>query len=202
MDLSGKGLCIDSPQIRGLELEEFSRKFNLLEENELQECLKIDSETFMSVLNQCVSCLGCRRRVERLYKQLTDSGHPVLDPLIVVQNSAQLTISEERMKTPQSLGTLLYRHHEILNNLMENKLRNKTRCIQHSMEMFRSKPFSEIWRDAWSSMNRMCRDEFAVIESQELYAVLQNYLKRHKFCSGCRTKVCYTFKKSMAHVLN
>lgn len=191
MDLSGKGLCIDSPQIRGLELEEFSRKFHLLEEHELHQCLKIDSETFMSVLNQCVSCLGCRRRVERLYKQLTESGHPVLDPLIVVQNTAHLTIAEERMKTPQSLGTLLYRHHEILNNLLENKLRNKTRCFQHSMEMFRSKPFSEIWRDAWSSMNRMCRDEFAVIETQELYAVLQNYLKRHKFCSGCRTKVNY-----------
>ncbi|XP_075148369.1 gametogenetin-binding protein 2-like [Haematobia irritans] len=193
MDLNSKGLCIDSPHIRGKELEEFTRKFNLLTADELQTSLEISSKTFVSVLNQCVQCVGCRRRVERLFYQLTLSGHPTLDPL-VLKNSCVLSIAEEKMKTPQALGTLLYRHHEILNNLLESKLRNKTRCVLHSLDAFRSKPFSETWREVWSSMKHNCRDELAVIETKELHEVLENYLKKHKFCNGCRTKIEKAYK--------
>ncbi|XP_013110762.2 gametogenetin-binding protein 2-like isoform X1 [Stomoxys calcitrans] len=193
MDLNSKGLCIDSPHIRGKELEEFTRKFNLLTTDELQTSLEISSKTFVSVLNQCVQCVGCRRRVERLFYQLTLSGHPTLDPL-VLKNSCVLSIAEEKMKTPQALGTLLYRHHEILNNLLESKLRNKTRCVLHSLDAFRSKPFSETWREVWSSMKHNCRDELAVIETKELHEVLENYLKKHKFCNGCRTKIEKAYK--------
>lgn len=188
MDLNSKGLCIDCPHIRGKELEEFTRKFNLLTNEELRQSLEINSTTFVSVLNQSVQCVGCRRRVERLFYQLTLSGHPTLDPLIL-KNSCILTVTDEKMKTPQALGTLLYRHHEILNNLLESKLRNKTRCALHSLDAFRSKPFSESWREVWSSMKHNCRDELAVIETKELHEVLDNYLKKHKFCTGCRTKV-------------
>lgn len=193
MDLNSKGLCIDSPHIRGKELEEFTRKFNLLTSDELRTSLEINSNTFVSVLNQCVQCVGCRRRVERLFYQLTLSGHPTLDPL-VLKNSCVLSLTEEKMKTPQALGTLLYRHHEILNNLLESKLRNKTRCVLHSLDAFRSKPFSETWREVWSSMKHNCRDELAVIETKELHEVLENYLKKHKFCNGCRTKIEKAYK--------
>ncbi|XP_023308716.2 gametogenetin-binding protein 2-like [Lucilia cuprina] len=193
MDLNSKGLCIDSPHIRGKELEEFTRKFNLLTSEELRTSLEINSNTFVSVLNQCVQCVGCRRRVERLFYQLIISGQPTLDPL-VLKNSGVLSITEEKMKTPQALGTLLYRHHEILNNLLESKLRNKTRCVLHSLDAFRSKPFSETWREVWSSMKHNCRDELAVIETKELHEVLENYLKKHKFCNGCRTKIEKAYK--------
>lgn len=192
MDLNSKGLCIDSPHIRGKELEEFTRKFNLLTSEELRTSLEINSHQFVTVLNQCVQCVGCRRRVERLFYQLIISGQPTLDPL-VLKNSGILSITEEKMKTPQALGTLLYRHHEILNNLLESKLRNKTRCVLHSLDAFRSKPFSETWREVWSSMKHNCRDELAVIETKELHEVLENYLKKHKFCNGCRTKVSSAF---------
>ncbi|XP_037896529.1 gametogenetin-binding protein 2-like isoform X1 [Glossina fuscipes] len=193
MDLNSKGLCIDCPHIRGKELEEFTRKFNLLTNEELRQSLEINSTTFVSVLNQSVQCVGCRRRVERLFYQLTLSGHPTLDPLIL-KNSCILTVTDEKMKTPQALGTLLYRHHEILNNLLESKLRNKTRCALHSLDAFRSKPFSESWREVWSSMKHNCRDELAVIETKELHEVLDNYLKKHKFCTGCRTKIEKAYK--------
>ncbi|XP_058983996.1 gametogenetin-binding protein 2-like isoform X2 [Musca domestica] len=193
MDLNSKGLCIDSPHIRGKELEEFTRKFNLLTTDELHTSLEISSKTFVSVLNQCVQCVGCRRLVERLFYQLSMSGHPTLDPL-VLKNSCVLSIAEEKMKTPQALGTLLYRHHEILNNLLESKLRNKTRCVLHSLDAFRSKPFSETWREVWSSMKHNCREELAVVETKELREVLENYLKKHKFCNGCRTKIEKAYK--------
>ncbi|XP_054747875.1 gametogenetin-binding protein 2-like [Anastrepha obliqua] len=188
MDLSSKGLCIDNPQIRGRELEIFTRKFKLLSAEELRQSLEIDSVTFVSLLNQCVPCVGCRRRVERLFYQLTLSGHPTLDPL-VIKDTCALTVREERMSAPQALGTLLYRHHEVLNNLLDNKLRNKTRCVLHSLDAFRSRPFSEVWREVWFSMKYNCRDELATIETRELHEVLENYLKKHKFCQGCRNKI-------------
>ncbi|XP_017471648.1 PREDICTED: gametogenetin-binding protein 2-like [Rhagoletis zephyria] len=188
MDLSSKGLCIDSPQIRGRELEIFTRKYKLLSPEELRQSLEIDSVTFVSLLNQCVPCVGCRRRVERLFYQLTLSGHPTLDPL-VLKDTCVLTIREERVWAPQALGTLLYRHHEVLSNLLDNKLRNKTRCVLHSLDAFRTRPFSEVWREVWFSMKYNCRDELATIETKELHEVLENYLKKHKFCQGCRNKI-------------
>ncbi|XP_016954240.3 gametogenetin-binding protein 2-like [Drosophila biarmipes] len=193
MDLNSKGLVIDSPTIRGRDLEEFSRKFKLLTEAERRQSLEIDSASFMAVLNQCVQCVGCRRRVERLFHQLTESGHRTLDPL-ELRPSATLGIVEEKLKTPQALGTLLYRHHEVLNNLLDNKLRNKTRCVLHSLDAFRAKPFSETWREVWSAMKSNCRNELTIIETKELHDVLENYLKKHKFCSGCRTKIERAYK--------
>nr|XP_036675019.1 gametogenetin-binding protein 2-like [Drosophila suzukii] len=193
MDLNSKGLVIDSPTIRGRDLEEFSRKFKLLTEAERRQSLEIDSASFMAVLNQCVQCVGCRRRVERLFHQLTESGHRTLDPL-ELRPSATLSIVEEKLKTPQALGTLLYRHHEVLNNLLDNKLRNKTRCVLHSLDAFRAKPFSETWREVWSAMKSNCRNELTIIETKELHDVLENYLKKHKFCSGCRTKIERAYK--------
>ncbi|XP_034485365.1 gametogenetin-binding protein 2-like [Drosophila innubila] len=193
MDLNSKGLVIDSPQIRGRELEEFSRKFNLLSESERKQSLEIDSSSFISVLNQCVQCVGCRRRVERLFYQLTESGHRTLDPL-ELRSTCTLGITEEKLKTPQALGTLLYRHHEVLNNLLDNKLRNKTRCVLHSLDTFRAKPFSETWREVWSAMSRNCRTEVTIIETKELHEVLDKYLKKHKFCAGCRTKIERAYK--------
>lgn len=188
MDLNSKGLVIDSPQIRGRELEEFTRKFNLLTETERRQSLEIDSGSFISVLNQCVQCVGCRRRVERLFYQLSESEHRTLDPL-ELRSSRTLGITEEKLKTPQALGTLLYRHHEVLNNLLDNKLRNKTRCVLHSLDTFRAKPFSETWREVWSAMKSNCRTEVTIIDTKELHEVLDKYLKKHKFCAGCRTKV-------------
>ncbi|XP_043655016.1 gametogenetin-binding protein 2-like [Drosophila teissieri] len=193
MDLNSKGLVIDSPLIRGRDLEEFSRKFKLLTEAERRQSLEIDSTSFMEVLNQCVQCVGCRRRVERLFHQLTETGHRTLDPL-ELRPTATLSIVEEKLKTPQALGTLLYRHHEVLNNLLDNKLRNKTRCVLHSLDAFRAKPFSETWREVWSAMKSNCRNELTIIETKELHDVLENYLKKHKFCSGCRTKIERAYK--------
>ncbi|EDW14371.1 gametogenetin-binding protein 2-like [Drosophila mojavensis] len=193
MDLNSKGLVIDSPQIRGRELEEFSRKFNLLTETERKQSLVIDSTGFISVLNQCVQCVGCRRRVERLFYQLAESGHKTVDPL-ELRNNCTLGITEEKLKTPQALGTLLYRHHEVLNNLLDNKLRNKTRCVLHSLDTFRAKPFSETWREVWSAMKSTCRTEVTIIETKELQEVLDKYLKKHKFCAGCRTKIERAYK--------
>ncbi|XP_055381138.1 gametogenetin-binding protein 2-like [Condylostylus longicornis] len=189
MDLNSKGLVIDCPMIKGKELDEFMRKYNILSYPELKNSLQVREKDILFVLRQNVQCVGCRRSVENLFLQLSESKYPTLDPLVI--SDGVLTLIEDKTKTPQLLGTVLYKHKEILDNVMENKIKNRntTRCILHSRDALRSKLFSESWREIWTAMKQRCREELTVIETQELYDVLDEYLKKHKFCQECKTKV-------------
>lgn len=192
MDLNSKGLVFDHPSVKGKALDEFTRKYNLLSEDELKKSLEVSSTEFTSVLSQSVPCVGCRRSVERLFYQLMLSGHPTLDPVVITKKGV-LTVNEDRMKNAQAVCTLLHKHNILLNSLLENQSRNKksSRCNLHSLDSFRSRPFSEVWRDVWNSMKQQCKDEIAVVEAQELHTTLDSYLKKHKFCQDCRTKVSF-----------
>lgn len=190
MDLNSKGLVFDHPPVKGKPLEEFMKKYNILSQDELKNSLEVSSTEFTSVLRQSIPCVGCRRSVESLFYQLMLSSHPTLDP-VVITNNGVLSITEEKLASPQAICTLLHRHNILLDNLLETQARNKknSRCSLHSLDAFRLKPFSEIWRDVWNSMKQQCKDDIAVIEAQELHSTLDNYLKKHKFCQDCRTKV-------------
>ena len=190
MDLSSKGLVFDHPAVKGRDLEEFTKKYQLLSAAELKHSLHVTSNEFTSVLSQSVPCVGCRRSVERLFYQLMLSGHPTLDP-VVITNKGVLSVSDDKFRSPQAICTLLHKHSVLLNSLLENQPRNKksSRCSLHSLDSFRSRPFSEMWRDVWNCMKQQCKDEVAVVEASELHATLDGYLKKHKFCQDCRTKV-------------
>uniref|UniRef100_U5EZT6 Gametogenetin-binding protein 2-like n=1 Tax=Corethrella appendiculata TaxID=1370023 RepID=U5EZT6_9DIPT len=190
MDLNSKGLVFDHPAVKGRELEEFTKKYKLLTTHELKQSLQVSSSEFTSVLSQNVPCVGCRRSVERLFYQLMLSGHPTLDP-VMITNKGILTVTDDKIRSPQAICTLLHKHNILLKNLLENQPRNKksSRCSLHSLDSFRSRPFSEMWRDVWNCMKQQCKDEIAVVEAQELHTTLDNYLKKHKFCQECRTKV-------------
>lgn len=194
MDLNSKGLVFDHPNVKGKELEEFTRKYSILSTDELKQSLEVSRTDFISVLSQSVPCVGCRRSVERLYYQLMLSGHPTLDP-IVITNTGILTVDEEKMHIPQVICTLLHKHNILLNSLLENQPRNKksSRCTLHSLDSFRSRPFSDMWREVWNCMKQPCRSDITHIEAQELHNTLDGYLKKHKFCQECRTKVNIIF---------
>lgn len=190
MDLNTKGLVFDHPYVKGKDLEEFTRKYNILSSEERKISLEVSRTDFISVLSQSVPCVGCRRSVERLFHQLMHSGHPTLDP-VVIKNDGVLTVLEEKMDSPQAICTLLHKHNILLNSLLENQPRNKksSRCTLHSLDSFRSRPFSDMWRDVWNCMKQQCKDEIAHIDAEELHNTLDVYLKKHKFCQECRTKV-------------
>lgn len=190
MDLNSKGLVFDHPPVKGQELDEFMKKYRLLTPAELRLSLHVPSLEFTSVLSQNVPCVGCRRSVERLFYQLMLSGHPTLDPIIITGKGV-LTINEDKLKSPQAICTLLHKHKMVLDDLLDNQFRNRksSRCNLHSLDSFRSRPFSETWRDVWNCMKQQCKDELAVIEASELHTTLDSYLKKHKFCQECRTKV-------------
>lgn len=190
MDLNVKGLVFDHSQVKGKALEEFIKKYNILSHDELKQSLAVTSVEFTAVLSQSVPCVGCRRSVERLFYQLMLSGYPTLDP-VVITDKGVLTVADEKLVSPQAVCTLLHKHNVLLNGLLENQTRNKknSRCNLHSLDSFRSRPFSEIWKEVWTAMKQQCKDEIAVIEAQELHSTLDGYLKKHKFCQDCRTKV-------------
>lgn len=190
MDLNSKGLVFDHPLVKGKELEEFTRKYSILSADELKKSLEVDRTEFMSVLSQSVPCVGCRRSVERLHYQLMLSGHPTLDPIVITE-AGVLTVLDDKIASPQAICTLLHKHNVLLNSLLENQHRNKksSRCALHSRDSFRSRPFSDVWRDVWNCMKQKCRDEISHINAEELHVTLEGYLKKHKFCQECRTKV-------------
>ncbi|XP_059615137.1 gametogenetin-binding protein 2-like [Phlebotomus argentipes] len=190
MDLNTKGLVFDHPTVRGRDLEEFLRKYAILTQDEFKRSLQVSCEEFTSVLSQSVPCVGCRRNVERLFMQMRQCEFPTLDPLVIT-SSGVLTVAEEKVATPVAICTLLHNHSTLLNNLLDNMPRSKksSRCGLHSLDTFRSRPFSELWQDVWSCMKKRCREEVVIIDSQELQDTLDGYLKKHKFCQDCRTKV-------------
>lgn len=184
-------LGCDNPVVKGNALEEFSRKYNVLTIGEVRDALQVSCKDLLSILSQTVPCVGCRRSVERVFYQLMKSGHPALDPILISEDGV-LSLREDKIKAPQPLCTLLYRHSDYLSSLVESQPRSKKsrRCILHSLDSQRTRVVvTDQWRDAWDRMKPLCKDEVLLIEASALLSTLNNYLHKHRFCGECRTKV-------------
>lgn len=191
MDLEQKGMVFDRELIDGEALCEFDKKFGLLKPSEIKSSLTITTSEFLNVLSQTVPCVGCRRSVERLYNTIMKNNYATLDPIKI--KNGTLTVCDKYLQSSQLMCTLLYEHDIQLNELLENQPRNKknSRCNLHSLESFRpfSRPFSETFYETWECMKKNCKEKITVVEAHELHATLDEYLKKHKFCQECRTKV-------------
>lgn len=190
MDMKSMGLVCDNRHIKGKEVEEFIRKMSILTEIQLSVALQVTRSDMLHVLNQAVPCVGCRRSVERLYYQLFKYGHPTLDP-IVVKPDGMITIRDEK-QTPQVLCSLFHAHSTRLNNLVDSQIRrNKKshRCLLHSLDSQRSRPISSVWKEVWDCMRPECKKDTCIIEASSLHTTLETYLRKHRFCCECRTKV-------------
>ncbi|XP_011503263.1 PREDICTED: gametogenetin-binding protein 2-like [Ceratosolen solmsi marchali] len=191
MDISGLKALRESPLVQGKQLDEFSRKLNLLNIEEKKASFEVACKDILSVLDQTVPCIGCRRSVERLFYDLSNlNSHPALDPIIITSDG-MLTIEEEVLQSSQRLCTLLQGHSTRLNDLVEQQPRNKKsrRCTLHSLEIQRMRPPPNAWKEVWDCMEHDCLKEITFIDADTLDATLNTYLHKHKFCSECRTKV-------------
>lgn len=191
MDLGSRGLTFDANVIRpGRELDSFVEKYKVLSREELRRSLEVSRLQIAQLLSATVPCVGCRCSVDRLIDRLVETEYPTVYPLQISANGV-LTISPDKIRSPATVAGLLNRSDELLNRLVENQPRNKksSRCGLHSLDSFRSRPFSELWLDVWNCMNKRSKEEIAVVEADELQATLDGYLKKHKFCTDCRTKV-------------
>ncbi|XP_044754730.1 gametogenetin-binding protein 2-like [Coccinella septempunctata] len=191
MDLNGSGIVCDNPLIKGKDLEDFIKKWTKLTEQELRSSIQISKNQLLTVLNQNVPCVGCRRSVERLYYQLFKFGHPTLEPLMVTKEGI-ITIQEDICFQPLILGSIFHEHALSLAQLIENQpKRNKKslRCRLHSLDSQRSRPLTPVWHEVWECMEPECKKEVCIIEAPTLHATLETYLRKHRFCGECRTKV-------------
>lgn len=191
MDLGNKGLTFDNNHPPEKDQEAFEKKYKILSREEIRSSLQVTRQEFTQVLSVSVPCVGCRRSVERLLEQLIESAYPTLYP-IIVHGNGNISLTSDRIKSHTSVGLILFESDKLLNELIDHLPRNKksSRCGLHSLDSFRSRPFSEWnWRDVWNSMNKRCKEEVSIIQADDLHAILDNYLKKHKFCTECRTKV-------------
>ncbi|XP_076303596.1 gametogenetin-binding protein 2-like [Lasioglossum baleicum] len=190
MDINGLGAICDNPLVRGKQLDEFTKKLDMLTKEEIKASFKVTCKDMLAILGQAVPCIGCRRSVERLFYDLMKSGHPALDPLIITPEGL-LSIKDDVLGSPQLLCTMLQGHSTRLNSLVERQPRSKKsrRCVLHSLEIQRMRPLPSAWREVWDCMELPCRQELALIETDTLDATLDTYLRKHRFCGECRTKV-------------
>ncbi|VVC96931.1 gametogenetin-binding protein 2-like [Leptidea sinapis] len=212
MDLNIMGLICDNPQVKGREYEEFMRKYRILTTEELKSALRVDASDIFNVLNQSIPCVGCRRSVERLFYQLCKSGHPTLDPLILTPSEI-MTIREDKIMHPQSLATLLNGHSTGLECLILSQPRWKKsqRCALHSLEAGSARGWAvspgfawgwgscgwggrAAWRAAWDAMRTSAREHVTLVHFTTLHDTLHNYLRKHRFCADCKTKVLRAYQ--------
>ncbi len=82
---------------------------SMLKQQDLNMALMVMSREVFSALSQSVPCVGCRRSVEHLFSQLTDSGYFALEPL-TVGSSGVLSVTRACLTDPRKLYTLFYVH--------------------------------------------------------------------------------------------
>ncbi|GAB1866733.1 Gametogenetin-binding protein 2-like [Camponotus japonicus] len=190
MDISNLKAVSDSPLVRGKQLDEFTRKLDMLTKEEIKASFEITCKDMLTILGQTEPCIGCRRSVERLFYDLMKSGHPALDPLVITPNG-KLSIKDDVLESPQRLCTILHGHSARLHNLVEQQPRNRKsrRCVLHSLEIQRMRPPPNAWREVWDCMELPCQQELTLIETDTLDDTLETYLRKHRFCAECRNKV-------------
>lgn len=91
-----------------------------------------------------------------------------------------------------------------LAKLIENqpkKNKKSVRCLLHSLDSQRSRPLTPVWRDVWDCMKPDCKKDVCIIEASSLYATLETYLRKHRFCAECRTKVLKGKNKTTLYLL-
>lgn len=49
------------------------------------------------------------------------------------------------------------------------------------------------WRAAWDAMRAPARDHVTLVHFNTLHDTLHNYLRKHRFCADCKTKVSWFF---------
>uniref|UniRef100_A0A672RJ22 Gametogenetin-binding protein 2 n=1 Tax=Sinocyclocheilus grahami TaxID=75366 RepID=A0A672RJ22_SINGR len=190
MEFPDSILDFDSCQINSSQMKQFIEHYSMLKQQDLNMALMVMSREVFSALSQSVPCVGCRRSVEHLFSQLTDSGYFALEPL-TLGSSGVLSVTRVCLTDPRKLYTLFYVHGSKLNNVIDSipKSKKNKRCQLHSLDTHKPKPLGGSWMDVWELMSQECRDEVVLIDSTSLLETLETYLRKHRFCTDCKNKV-------------
>ncbi|CAM9336236.1 unnamed protein product, partial [Lampetra planeri] len=190
MEFSDCVTDVDRHEMNMSRWKKFTEFYNKLKRQDLNMALLVMSREVYSALSQLVPCVGCRRSVERLFSHLVESGTPALEPL-TVNPSGVLSVSKACLADIKKLYSLFYVHGSKLNDVIDAipKSKKNKRCQLHSLDIHKPKPLGGSWMDVWELMSQECRDEVVVIDSACLLETLETYLRKHRFCTDCKSKV-------------
>ena len=191
----------------GNEYNIFLKKYSTLNKEELLSACSIPERDFYTCLSKLVSCVGCRRSVETLFQQFQKFEHPVYKCLSVSSNGC-LRIAQNFVNNPKKLFHLLHYVRSKLFDCLENVMNSKKnkRCLFHSLKMLKPnenqsenklvnspKPWNCSVIDVWDRMCQECQKEVATLECHGVMETMEYYLKKHRFCSECKSKVLRAF---------
>ncbi|XP_074640897.1 gametogenetin-binding protein 2-like isoform X2 [Tubulanus polymorphus] len=167
----------------------FAERFSILTKDEISTDLKVTSQEVYSLLAQIMPCVGCRRSVERLFNQLVESGNPAVEPLVITKGGV-LTINKKDIFDSQAIFKLLYVRGPLLNKVIDSipKSRKNKRCLLHSLDTHKTRSLGT-WTEVWDVLSKECREEVLLIDADSLMETLENYLRKHRFCADCKSKV-------------
>lgn len=57
------------------------------------------------------------------------------------------------------------------------------------------------WRTAWDAMRASTREHVTLVHFNTLHDTLQKYLKKHRFCADCKTKVSISTRSIIYTIL-
>lgn len=171
----------------------FIKKFELFSQDELPDALKADDVMLCRNMSRVIPCVGCRRSVERLHNQLADGDYPALDPL-VVNKAGEVAVSSQYLCKPKLLHSLFSRYGSKLNSYVESipKIKKNRRCLLHSLDSQKVRPTGN-WLDVWEQMATECQDEVVIIDQDALFETVETYLRKHRFCGECKSKVLQAY---------
>ena len=186
-------LVLDSRQgLKGRELKNFMSKFESLDRHELLDALQVSEKEFMAILNQNILCIGCRRIIERVFRQFKRDGSRTLEPITITEDGTIRIRQELLDDNSLDLSKLLQKSVYLFSGLLTYKQRSRPsiRCTIHNLDAYKVTPaFSETWTQLWLSMKGQCREKILIVEIEDLQSTLDVYLKKHKFCHECSAKV-------------
>jgi hypothetical protein len=179
--------CSEHPVVNQYELDMFTKNFRQLSEDEVLSTMQMSRTDILNQLSQLVPCVGCRHSVERLFEELVVSGHMALDPLIVTDTPSVTVTAECRLDT-KSLYSLIYLRRSSTALELASKVKKGKRCPLHSLDLHKSKALWT-WRDVWDVCTKECQDEITQIDNDGLLVTVEEYLRKHRFCTECKSKV-------------
>lgn len=190
MEFSDSVTDVDSSELNVSHWKKFTEHYSKLKQQDLNVALMVTSIEVYGAMSQLVPCVGCRRSVERLFSHLVESGNPGLEPL-TVKPTGMLSVTKAFLSDVKKLYTLFYIHGSKLNNMIDAipKSKKNKRCQLHSLDTHKPKPLGGSWMDVWELMSQECRDEVVLIDSTCLLETLETYLRKHRFCTDCKSKV-------------
>lgn len=150
--------------------------------------------------------MGCRGAVEALLKQLADgSGSAAARVgLFSVAMDRSVTMQNALFSDPALLSDVLHQGASEETEMWvtgrtSSKAQRTKRCPLHSLKPRAVGPWSEIWQ----FMNTDCQTFLlAGLNAAQFEEALQIYLRKHKFCSHCRSVVLDAFDMLIGECLS